>query len=86
MDLIQAVHKRLLRQMPVMLSDDALWLLRPWVRVYTGEDLLTINDLLFDYRKEALTKVTNEEHQFESAGRGFPPGHPDHGALSSLFS
>ena len=58
MDLIQAVHKDLLRQMPVMLSDDALWLLRSWVRVYMGEDLLTVNDLLFDYRKEALQQLS----------------------------
>ena len=58
MDRIQAVQKELLRQMPVMLSEDALELLRDWLRVYLGEDLQAVNDMLFDYRKEAIRQLS----------------------------
>ena len=57
LDRIQAVQKELLGQMPVMLSEDALGLLRDWVRVYLGEDLQTVNDLLYDYREGAIKQL-----------------------------
>ena len=57
LDRIQVVHRELLRQMPVMLSEDALELLRDWVRVYLGEDLKAVNDLLFEYRQEAIKQL-----------------------------
>ena len=58
LDRIQTVHKELLRQIPVMLSEDALELLRDWIRVYLGEDLQIVNDMLFDYREEAIRQLS----------------------------
>ena len=58
LDRIQAVRKELLRQITVMLKEDALGLLRDWLRVYLGEDLRTVNDLLFDYRQEAIRQLS----------------------------
>ena len=58
LDRIQAVHRELMRQMPVMLSEDVLGLLRDWVRVYLGEDLREVNDMLFDYRQEAVRQLS----------------------------
>jgi hypothetical protein len=58
LDRIQAVHRELMGQMPVMLSEDVLGLLRDWVRVYLGEDLYTVNDLLFDYREDAVRQLS----------------------------
>ena len=58
LDRIQAVHRELMRQMPVMLSEDVLGLLRDWVRVYLGEDLKEVNDMLFDYRQEAIRQLS----------------------------
>ena len=56
-DRIQSVRKDLLEQMPVQLTDDALYLFRDWLRFYQGEDLLTINDVLFDNRRRAMTAL-----------------------------
>ena len=58
LDRIQAVRKELLRQITVILQEDALGLLRDWLRVYLGEDLRTVNDLLFDYRQEAIKQLS----------------------------
>ena len=58
LDRIQAVHRELMGQMPVMLSEDVLGLLRDWVRVYLGEDLNTVNDILFAYRQEAVRQLS----------------------------
>ena len=58
LDRIQAIHSELMRQMPVMLSEDAMGVLRDWVRVYLGEDLYTVNDLLFDYREDAVRQLS----------------------------
>ena len=58
LDRIQAVHRELMGQMSVMLSEDVLGLLRDWVRVYLGEDLNTVNDILFAYRQEAVRQLS----------------------------
>ena len=58
LDRIQTVHRELMQQMPVMLSEDVLGLLRDWVRVYLGEDLREVNDMLFDYRQEAVRQLS----------------------------
>ena len=58
LDRIQAVHKELIQQMPVMLNQHVLGVLRDWVKVYMGEDLQTVNDLIFDYRKEAIKQLS----------------------------
>ena len=41
-----------------MLSEDAQGLLRDWLRVYLGEDLKEVNDMLFDYRQEAIRQLS----------------------------
>ena len=58
LDRIQAVQKELIQQMPVMLNRYVLGVLRDWVKVYMGEDLETVNDLIFDYRKEAIKQLS----------------------------
>jgi len=40
-----------------MLSDDALGLLRSWVRIYLGEELDAVDDVLFDYREQAMAEL-----------------------------
>jgi hypothetical protein len=57
LDRIQVVHKDLLEHMPVMLSDDTRLLLRDWIRVYLGEEVDAVNDLLFEYREEAIANL-----------------------------
>ena len=49
LDRIHAVQKELIQQMPVMLNQHVLGVLRHWVKVYMREDLETVNDLIFDY-------------------------------------
>lgn len=58
LDRIQVVQKELIQQMPVMLHQNLLGVLRDWVKVYMGEDLQTVNDLLFDYRMEAIKQLS----------------------------
>ncbi len=58
LDRIQAIHSDLMRHMPVMLGENAMGVLRDWVRVYLGEDLYTVNDLLFDYREDAVRQLS----------------------------
>ena len=58
LDRIQAVHRELLDHMPIMLSGDGLGLLRDWIWVYMGEDLQGVNDMLFDYRQDAVRQLT----------------------------
>ena len=57
LDRIQPVHKDLLEQRPVMLSDDARTLLQSWIRVYFGEELDSVDDVLFDYREQAMADL-----------------------------
>ena len=40
-----------------MLSDDAQDLLLSWLRVYLGENIEDVNDLLADYRQESIAKT-----------------------------
>ena len=47
-----------MRHMPVMLGENAMGVLRDWVRVYLGEDLYTVNDLLFNYREDAVRQLS----------------------------
>ena len=58
LDRIQAIHRDLMRQMPVMLGEYAMEVLRDWLRVYLDEDLYTVNDLLFDYREDAVRQLS----------------------------
>ena len=58
LDRIQAVHKRLLEHIPLILSDDVQDLLQSWTRVYLGENVEDVNDLLADYRKEAIANIS----------------------------
>ena len=58
LDRIQAIHSELMRQMPVMLGEYSMGVLGDWVRVYLGEDLHTVNDLLFDYREDAIRQLS----------------------------
>ena len=58
LDRIQAIHRDLMRHMPVMLGENVMGVLRDWVRVYLGEDLYTVNDLLFDYREDAIRQLS----------------------------
>lgn len=57
LDRIQAIHKNLLEHMPVTLSDDAQYLFQSWIRVYHGEELDTVNGMLFDYREHAIAQL-----------------------------
>ena len=57
LDRIHAVHKDLLEHHPLMLSDDAQDLLLSWLRVYLGENIEDVNDLLADYRQEAIANT-----------------------------
>ena len=59
LDRIQAIHKSLLEHMPVRLSDDAQPLLHSWIRVYLGETLSEVDDLLFEYREEAISRLSS---------------------------
>ena len=58
LDRIQAIHSDLMRHMPVMLGENAMGVLHDWVRVYLGENLYTVNDLLFDYREDAVRQLS----------------------------
>ena len=58
LDRIQAIHRDLMRHMPVLLGESAMGVLRDWVRVYLGEDLHTVNDLLFDYREDTIRQLS----------------------------
>ena len=58
LDRVQAIHRGLMRHLPVMLGENAMGVLRDWVRVYLGEDLYTVNDLLFDYREDAVKQLS----------------------------
>ena len=57
LDRLQVIHKSMLEHMPVMLSDDTQSLLRSWVRVYFGEELDAVDDVLFDYREQAIENL-----------------------------
>ena len=54
LDRIQAIHKNLLEQMPVMLSDDVQDILQSWIRVFLGEDLNAVDGMLSAYRQQAI--------------------------------
>ncbi len=58
LDRIHAVHRELLEHMQVMLSDDGMGILRDWIRVYMGEDLQVVNDVLFDYQRDAVRQMS----------------------------
>lgn len=60
LDRIQAIHQSLLEHMPVRLSGDAQPLLHNWIRVYLGETLSEVDDLLFDYREQAITQLSSQ--------------------------
>jgi hypothetical protein len=53
-DRIQVIHREQLRHMAAMLTDDALWLLQTWLWCFLGAELGKINNVLFDYREEAI--------------------------------
>lgn len=53
-DKIQTIHKDQLRHMAAMLTEDALWLLQTWLWCFLGAELDRVNDVLFDYREEAI--------------------------------
>ena len=57
LDRIHAVPKELMEHMPLMLSDDAKELLQHWIRFYLGENLDEVNDVLFQYRQQALESL-----------------------------
>ena len=57
LDRIQAVHKNLLDHMRVILTDEALLTLRNWTRVYLGEEMDAVDDMLFDYREQAIADL-----------------------------
>ena len=57
LDRIQAVHKNLLEHTPLMLSDDVQDLLQSWIRVYLGEELGDVDDILFIYREKAIAEL-----------------------------
>lgn len=54
LDRIQAIHKNLLEHRPVMLSDVVQDLLQSWTRVYLGEELDAVDDMLSAYRQQAI--------------------------------
>ena len=58
LDRIQAIHKSLLEQMPVMLSDDVQNLLRSWIRVFLGEEPDAVDDTLAAYRQQAIAALS----------------------------
>lgn len=60
LDRIQAIHQSLLEHMPVRLGDDAQPLLHNWIRVYLGETLSEVDDLLFEYREQALAQLSSQ--------------------------
>ena len=60
LDRIQAVDRDLLEQMSAMLSDDARDLLTYWIRVYMGENLEDVDDVLFRYRKQAIESLESQ--------------------------
>lgn len=60
LDRIQAIHQSLLEHMPVRLGDDARPLLHNWIRVYLGETLSEVDDLLFEYREQALAQLSSQ--------------------------
>ena len=43
-----------------MLSDDARDLLTYWIRVYMGENLEDVDDVLFRYRKQAIESLESQ--------------------------
>jgi len=53
-DRMQIIHQDQLRHMPIMLTEDALWLLRSWLWCFLGAGLDRVNDVLYDYREEAI--------------------------------
>ena len=57
LDRIQSVRKDLLEPKTVKLTEDALFLFRGWLRFYQGEDLLAVNDLLFDNRERQMAAL-----------------------------
>ena len=57
LDRLQVVHKRMLEHMPVMLSDETQSIMRAWTRVYLGEELDAVDDVLFEYREQAITNL-----------------------------
>ena len=58
LDRIQAVHRELLDQMPIRLSDAVVGLLRDWIRVYMGENLQEVNGFLLEYRQNAVRQMS----------------------------
>lgn len=60
LDRIQAIHQSLLEHMPVRLSGDAQLLLHNWIRVYLGETLSEVDDLLYEYREQAITQLSSQ--------------------------
>lgn len=59
-DRIQVVRKDLLEQIPLMLSDDSSDLVRYWLRVYHGEDLQELDDVLYQYRNQAIESLRSQ--------------------------
>ena len=57
LDRIQAIHKSLLEQMSVMLSDDVQDLLQSWIRVFLGEDLNAVDHTLAAYRQQSIAGI-----------------------------
>ena len=54
LDRIQAIHKNLPEHGPVMLCDVVQDLLQSWTRVYLVEEVGTVDDMLSDYRQQAI--------------------------------
>ena len=57
LDRIHAVPKDLMEHMTLMLSDDAKELLQHWIRSYFGDNIAEVNDVLFQYRQQALKSL-----------------------------
>ena len=68
LDRIQAIHRDLMRHMPVILRENAMGVLRDWVQVYLGEDLYAVNDLLF---RTTARMPSHNCHRTPQASRKF---------------
>lgn len=63
LDLINpiAAHPNWLQPTRCGLSDVAMELLHDWLRVYHGEDLAYVNEILFIYREEAIDSLKRQD-------------------------
>lgn len=52
-----AANAEWIKPLKYALSDDAFKALRSWIRVYMGEELHKVDDLLFDYREDRIKSL-----------------------------